>query len=123
MLRKLMLAILFVPLFYCSHKANKPDDSQYKAFADEHYLASVFFDWWEIQDTSVMNTFSHRIFYDSLGNPIRSDEYYENIGRYDQFQVGWDDIGINHPPPPLPSGEAVMSPHRQNYLDLWNKAH
>jgi len=113
---------VLIALFYfgCSHNA---DESKYKAYADEHYLSSVFRDWWAALDTSIMMEFSHRIEFDTLGNPIKSNEYYEYIGRYDQFQVGWDDIGVNHPPPILPGEEGVMSPHRQNYLDLWNRAH
>jgi hypothetical protein len=60
---------------------------------------------------------------DPLNQPIFNDEYYEYIGRYDQFQVGWDDIGPGYPPPPLPGGEEVMSPNRQYYIQLYNNAH
>jgi hypothetical protein len=119
MLKRLLFIIIMisVPLVYfgCSHKA---DESKYKAYADDHYLPSVYHDWWAALDSSYVNAYSHRINFDTLGNPIKSDEYYEYIGKYDQFQVGWDDIGVNFPPPPIPGGAAVMSPHRQSYLDL-----
>lgn len=36
------------------------------------------------------NTIGHTIDVDSMGNPIKSNEYYENIGKYDKFNSGWD---------------------------------
>jgi hypothetical protein len=96
-------------------------EKDYKAYADQHYLASVYFNWWEGLDTSVTNVFSHRIYHDNAGNPIKTREYYENVGKYDQFQVGWDDIGINFPPPGTPGGNpnsGVISEHRGTYLNM-----
>ncbi|HBZ00281.1 MAG TPA: hypothetical protein DEO84_03065 [candidate division Zixibacteria bacterium] len=96
-------------------------EKDYKTFADQHYLSSVFFNWWDGLDTSVTNVFSHRIYQDSSGNPLRTREYYENIGKYDQFQVGWDDIGINIPPPGTPGGNpnsGTISEHRGAYLNM-----
>lgn len=108
--------------FLINHSKGSSTESDYKSYADEHYIASVYRDWWNIQDTSIQNKFSHRIYFDNTGSPIRTHEYYENIGKYDQFQVGWDDIGLNYPPPGVPGGTVVISAHRQTYLDMRKKA-
>jgi hypothetical protein len=100
-------------------------EKDYKAFADLHYLAGDFFRWWDGLDTSVTNVFSHRIYPDPNDTinhgAIKTREYYENIGKYDQFQVGWDDIGTNFPPPGTPGGNpnsGYTSPHRGTYLNM-----
>jgi hypothetical protein len=101
------------------HGKGVTGETNYKKYADQHYVPSVFFGWWEGLDTTVTNTFSHRIYHDANGSPIRTREYYENIGKYDQFQVGWDDIGTNFPPPGTPGGNpnsGYISPNRSTYL-------
>lgn len=60
---------------------NKEDE--YEALADKYW---DFFVWIPGAD----NTSGHTIEVDSKGNPIKSDEYYENIGKYDKFNSGWD---------------------------------
>jgi hypothetical protein len=116
------IALISGYLIYNSKGKNQEDD--YRAYADEHYLASVFRTWWDAKDSSYQNKFSHRLYFDNEGNPLRTHEYYENIGKYDQFQVGWDDIGINiEPPAPGQSGgTAYISPNRRTYLDMRKKA-
>lgn len=108
--------------YLINHSKGVGQEDDYRAYADEHYIASVYRDWWNVQDTSIQNKFSHRLIFDATGNPDRSHEYYENIGKYDQFQVGWDDIGLNYPPPGVPGGTVVVSPHRQAYLDMRRQA-
>jgi len=53
--------------------------------------------------------------------PVKDDEYYENIGKYDQFASGWDDfLEYNER-----SDTLFMSPNRDKYLSMrWdaNKA-
>jgi len=106
------------------HNKGTNQESDYKAYADIHYLASVFRDWWATKDSSYQNKFSHRLYFDEQGAPIKTHEYYENIGKYDQFQVGWDDIGTNiEPPAPgQTGGTAYISPHRGAYLEMRKKA-
>ncbi|MCH7620044.1 MAG: hypothetical protein IH880_09825 [Candidatus Marinimicrobia bacterium] len=60
---------------------NKEDE--YEALADKYW---DFFVWIPGAD----NTSGHTIDVDLMGNPIKSDEYYENIGKYDKFNSGWD---------------------------------
>jgi hypothetical protein len=105
--------------FLVYHQKGANTERDYKAYADQHYLTSVFFDWWNGLDTSVTNKFSHRIY-----PGVKNHEYYENIGKYDQFQVGWDDIGVNFPPPGTPGGDSLgtVSPHRNTYLNMRKKS-
>ena len=116
----LAVDVALISGYFVFHSKGTNKESDYKAYADEHYLASVFRDWWASKDTAYQNGFSHRLYFDDQGNPIRSHEYYENIGKYDQFQVGWDDIGTNiEPPAPgQTGGTAYISPHRRAYLDM-----
>ncbi len=49
----------------------------------------------------------------------KNDEFYENIGKYNQFFSGWDDA---HPDSSYiddtKSGKIARSPHRSKYLDM-----
>lgn len=112
--------ILWTGYFIYRGKGNDKED-EYKQYADDHYLWNTYIDWWnsgEVSD-SIKQTYSHSMPWDSTANqPIFNHEYYENIGKYDQFQVGWDDIGTNFPPPPIPGGTSVISAHRAFYLNL-----
>lgn len=47
-------------------------------------------------------------------DPIKDDEYYENIGKYDQFASGWDDFLDYNPR----SDTLFMSPNRDKYLSM-----
>jgi hypothetical protein len=106
------------------HGKGNDKESEYKVYADLHYSPPTYFQWWGGLPESVQDSFSHRI-YEDPGDPegaIRNHEYYENIGKYSQFQVGWDDIGLNAPPLPLPGGKDSLSVHRRTYLDMRKEA-
>jgi hypothetical protein len=111
-------AVLWTSYFIYNKKgADKKDD--YIKFADEHYRWWDFRSWWLQIDTTTKAGYSHTLpWVDSLNRPEFNREYYENIGKYNEFQVGWDDIGTGLPPPPLPGGVAVNSPNRNHYLDM-----
>ena len=48
----------------------------------------------------------------------KNDEYYENIGKYNQFFSGWDDSDPFNPRiDDTKSGPIARSPHRNKYLD------
>ena len=48
----------------------------------------------------------------------KNDEYYENIGKYNQFFSGWDDSDPNNPIiDQTKSGPIARSPFRNKYLD------
>jgi len=101
----------------------KGDDKKrdYQDFAYVHYEWADFMQWWETLDDAQQDTFSHRLPWDNINRrPIYNHEYFENIGKYDQFQLGWDDI--NAYPPGVPGGIASASPHRETYLGIRKEA-
>jgi hypothetical protein len=116
---------VIVSLSGCHDKStNSRWNTEYITFGNEHYNWWIYYDWWNCLDSTYQNQYSHRLPWDHENNrPLFNDKYYEYIGKYDQFQVGWDDIGTENPPPPLPGGIIVMSPHRSEYLRYYRKAH
>ncbi|OQX92462.1 MAG: hypothetical protein B6D58_02885 [candidate division Zixibacteria bacterium 4484_95] len=98
---------------------NKGDDKkkEYKAYADDHYSPYDYMSWWNSLNPAKQDSFSHRLPWDDYNNsPIRNHEYYENIGKYNQFQYGWDDINT------YPDEGGILSPHRDYYLTLRKKS-
>jgi hypothetical protein len=102
---------------YRNKGANAKKD--YMNFADQHYRWWDFKSWWNSIDSTTKANYSHTLPWDDPNNrPLFNREYYENIGKYNEFQVGWDDIGTGLPPPPLPGGSVVNSFNRNHYLDM-----
>lgn len=104
--------------YFIYHKKGSDKESEYKTFANGHYDPIVFLQWWNDLDSLTQNAYSHRLPVDENGNPIYNHEYYENIGKYDQFQVGWEDIGPNFPP----EDTSALWGYRVTYLDMRKKA-
>jgi hypothetical protein len=48
---------------------------------------------WDIDNHGTFKTqsFSHHAFYKNDGSKVPANEYFENVGKYDQFNFGWDD--------------------------------
>jgi len=107
--------ILWTGYFIYRGKGNDKEE-EYEQFAQVHYLWNTYVQWWDTVPDSIKQTYSHSMPWDSTASqPIFNHEYYENIGKYHQFQVGWDDIGLNIPP--SPEG-GYVSPNRAFYLTL-----
>jgi len=88
-------------------------------FAHEHYVWVDFMCWWNSLPESQQDIYSHELpFDDSTHTVIMNADYYLFIGRYDQFQIGWDDIPNDAYPPPY--GIGVMSNNRSKYIELYN---
>jgi hypothetical protein len=101
------------------HKKGSNAKDDYIKFADDHYQWWVFRSWWLNAPTSVTDDYSHRMPWDSTYNrPEFNHEYYENIGKYSEFQVGWDDIGPSVDPPGFPNGKDSLSYNRNRYLNM-----
>jgi hypothetical protein len=101
------------------HGKGVDQEDKYRAYANDNYSWQTFIEWWNQLDTTIQNDYSHTMPWDSVNNrPIFNHEYYENIGKYDQFQVGWPD-GLNNPP-----NDSLdwQSPERNTYLDMRRKA-
>jgi hypothetical protein len=105
-------ALLWTGYFVYDNKGDNKKD-EYIAYADAHYEWWNFMIWWNSLSDTVQDKYSHELPWDEEQNtPIRSHEYYENIGKYDQFQLGWDDIDDD------PRLISVISDHRDAYLNL-----
>jgi len=73
--------------------------------------------WWDASLGDSVNTFSEHldVWIDEVADsarPYKNHAYYENIGKYDQFQYGWDDT--DYDPQVLDS----ISANRGVYLDM-----
>jgi hypothetical protein len=128
-------------------------EDEYKAFADEYWnsekylegLYTVYYpnDVGAEKDDPYLDTrpyaiineenqwdtlvWSHHAFYHLDGTPVEEDEYYENIGKYHQFNFGWDDYpGINDPNFPSNNRDdenlTWVSPRRNTYLHMRDDA-
>jgi hypothetical protein len=108
-------------VIYTGKGNNVKDD--YIQYAKDHYKYDVFMSWWSTLDTATQHDYSHTLPWDSTYNgPIFNHEYFENIGKYNEFQVGWDDIGPGFPPQGVPGGRDTTSAHRNFYLNLRRKS-
>ena len=105
--------------YFIYHKKGADKEKEYKAYADVHYSWQDFLIWWDDLPDENKQDYSHRMPVDENNVPIFNHEYYENIGKYDQFQVGWPG-GINHPFIPGDSvySETWMPVERSTYLGL-----
>ncbi|MBD3169848.1 MAG: hypothetical protein GF307_10225 [candidate division Zixibacteria bacterium] len=103
------------------NKKGKDTEDEFRDYADQHYIRNYYDDWWNhvIQtDPGDTSRYSHRL-------PQEKDhEYYENIGKYDQFRWGWDDylpewadVGKWNSPQ-ADSSKYFITPHRDEYLQI-----
>jgi hypothetical protein len=60
--------------------------------------------------------FSHHVYEDENGNPIKDNTYYENVGKYDQFVFGWADFDNDAVESPLDSTVNYVTEYRHSYL-------
>ena len=132
---------------------NKKQDD-YRAFADQHWDSAGYFNglyhvyylghytlppgydrryvdtlsYFLIDSaTEIPRTWSHHAFFKDESKPVPRDEYYENVGKYNQFAFGWDDypkIGdTNFPRTPEDTSHLnYVPPHRHQYLVMRDKA-
>ena len=99
-------------------KATKKED-EYNNFADLHWSEDRFRDSilsiyeWDIYDSTIPTGITLRSDYDSVViiehlPDSKNQQYYEMIGKYDQFRYGWDDFDrVN-----------FLTPHRNLYLNM-----
>lgn len=78
------------------------------------------------QNEIVKRSLSHHAWFKEDGSAVDSDEYYENIGKYNQFNFGWDDFPAvgsdSFPPHPDSSQLDYVSPNRKSYLQMRDDA-
>jgi hypothetical protein len=109
-------------------KGNDKED-EYEAFADDHWKSD---DYWDamlstrgIAKGEDGDYFPHHLPYDVAADAaIRNHEYYENIGKYDQFVWGWDDrdvtdtIALAGQPDSVAREPYVRSANRLTYVNM-----
>ena len=81
-----------------TNKGNDIED-EFHAFADKHWIESDYWNWIaqksdvDRNDMDALREWEHKNF--SHGLHVNKDQqYYEMIGKYDQFNYGWDDSDI-----------------------------
>jgi len=89
-------------------------EDDYRAFADNHWNADVYLVWKEryISATGDTMRFTHALPRDEDGSARKTQQYYEMIGKYDQFASGWDDY-----PEDVPVDSVGYSELRLDYMD------
>jgi hypothetical protein len=104
---------LWMGYFKYRNDGNKKTD-EYHDYADAHWfegdsaIDTTYRGWLYDQDLSE-DDLSHTL------PDVKNQEYYEMIGKYEQFRAGWDDYGHwDWPPDSLPP----TSPHRETYLNM-----
>ncbi len=89
-------ATIFLYMDYNQQGNDKEDE--FKAFADLHYRPDVYENW--VRNYKPLWAYVNRLDEDSLPpqfthdwdeEGFKSQQYYEMIGKYRQFYVGWDD--------------------------------
>jgi len=90
--------------WYIWREEGKDKEREYKNFADEHWSLERFTGWQtnycrnysEREDTCYISWWTHVL-------PKQKDqEYYEMIGKYDQFAAGWEDFPEEWLSDPIP---------------------
>ncbi len=129
---------------YLNYQSNGDDlRTEYEGYADEHWYYDKYIQWFDaahdIQDgydvykdgdrapywnqEQYTNEFSEHInlIYPTspdTGVPVKDHAYYENVGKYDQFQYGWEDTYYTDNILERDS----LSAYREVYLDMRKSA-
>jgi len=65
-------------------------DAEFKGFANEHWRENVYLEYFEAykeaNNGAVPHHFTHTL------PETKTQQYYEMIGKYEQFLIGWDDV-------------------------------
>ncbi len=89
--------------YFVYHGKGNDKEDEYQGYGDLHYDRDLYDAWWNSLDSTDQAKYSHRL------PEEKSHEYYENIGKYNQFSIGWDDCD---------EPNALPSPSRNIYLDI-----
>ncbi len=93
--------------YYTNHTDGQDREDEFEAFADEHWSADRYLVWLiETHNTTSDSSFTH-----SLPGE-KTQQYYEMVGKWDQFEYGWDDV----------NRASGVSARRQQYLGMRGEA-
>ncbi len=109
------LDVTFWALYFNYHGKGKDKETEYRGFADNHWLEDGYIQWlydtygitsdqdpYEDPETGDTAYFSHHL------PDTKTDQYYEMIGKYEQFRWGWLDY----------DSLTNFSPTRETYLGM-----
>jgi hypothetical protein len=114
-------------LYFNYHGKGKDKEDEYQLFADQHWSRDEYIQW--LRDTYGIDS-DRECYTDPVTNEEKcfshhlpdseTDDYYEMIGKYEQFSEGWDDY---EPAPDESSlNREVYLNMRRDSNDLLNKA-
>jgi hypothetical protein len=90
-------------LYFNYHKKGTNKEDEYRRFADQHWIEDDYREWLidslHIDSGSDQDSFWNKkeTRYDWLSHHLpnkKDQQYYEMIGKYDQFKFGWDDFPV-----------------------------
>ncbi len=108
-------------LFYSQFTQEGQDiDTEFKAYADAHWSENEYWDYiarrsgLDRSDVEALRAWEKNNYSHSL-HRVKDQQYYEMIGKYDQFNAGWDDSEVGL----WDNGftTALRSPNRLGYDD------
>jgi len=121
------LDVTFWALYFNYHGKGKDEEDKYKAFADEYWSKGEYEDWLydsvyhttqpnpNVTRENVCDTFwywdlekQERMYFSHNLPDKKTDQYYEMVGKYEQFRFGWNDF----------PEESLDEIHRNAYLDI-----
>ena len=112
--------------YFVYQKSGDDRTGEFEFFADTHWSENRYGDFlfrnWEVRDDdSVFSDFGGYYFTHHLPD-TKTQQYYEMIGKYDQFVFGWDDVDTVASPPTPASLDGAYSANRMTYEDMRHKA-
>lgn len=109
-------AAVWTGYFIYHGKGNSKKD-EYRQYALDHYDPDKFRVWWLSLTDSMRTSYSHVLPWDGENNTwVYNHEYFENIGKYDEFQLGWDSTFVD------PRDGSYIDRYRGAYLEMRKKA-
>jgi len=72
--------------YMLNHKKGSEKEDEFRTYADEHWSPTKYMVWLVENEGVTIDTVGT----DKLPN-MKTQQYYEMIGKYDKFQQGWDD--------------------------------
>ena len=84
-------------VFAVKHSEGKDIENEFHDFANTHWSESYYWDWISVHsgvdrnDMEALRAWEHQTFSHGL-HEVKDQQYYEMIGKYYQFNYGWDDF-------------------------------
>ncbi len=107
-------------LYHTFYRRDKPESIKDAWLDTTTYIVT------DNQNTIFARSLSHHAWYKEDGSRVERDEFYENVGKYHQFNFGWDDFPeVAEELPDNPDDSAkfeYVSPNRRAYLELRDDA-